>query len=521
MLLAELVTTSTTVQAASGRLDKTARIAALLKRLEPGEIEIAVTFLSGGLRQGRIGLGGSALRAAAATPAADASSLTLQDIDRTFDRIASVRGGGSGRERAGLLKDLLSRATASEQDFLIRLLYGELRQGALEGVVLDAVAKAAGVRGPALRRAAMMAGDLAPVARAALVDGEGALAAFAVQILRPVQPMLAESAADLDEALREVTDPLVEQKLDGARIQVHKAGDEVRVFSRTLNEVTDAVPEVVGIVRASPCRELVLDGEVIALQSSGVPHPFQITMRRFGRRLDVDGLRASLPLTPFFFDCLLVDGTPLLDQPLERRAAALAEAIEPVAIVPRLVRPRATDAAAFLERTLAAGHEGVMVKTLDAPYAAGRRGAAWLKVKRARTLDLVVLAAEWGSGRRRGWLSNLHLGARDDERGGFVMLGKTFKGLTDELLAWQTREFLSREIGRDEYTVYVRPELVVEIAFNDLQGSPHYPGGLALRFARVKRYRGDKTPADADSFESARQVYRQMTGQEPPVRLPT
>ncbi|MGH9331175.1 MAG: ATP-dependent DNA ligase [Vicinamibacterales bacterium] len=519
MHLADLVTTSTAVQAASGRLDKTAQIAALLTRLAPDEIEIAVTFLSGGLRQGRIGLGGAAIRAAAATAPADEPSLTLQDVDRTFDRIASVRGGGSGRGRASLLKDLLLRATRPEQDFLIRLLYGELRQGALEGVVVDAVAKAAAVRPAVVRRAAMMAGDLAPVARAALVEGEAALARFAVQLLRPVQPMLAESAADLDEALGDAGDPLVEQKIDGARIQVHKADDHVRVFSRTLKDVTDAVPEVVGVVRASHRRELILDGEVIALQPSGMPHPFQITMRRFGRRLDVDRLRADLPLTPFFFDCLLVDGTPLLDEPLERRAAALAESVDPGAVVPRLIRPPAADAAAFLERTLAAGHEGVMVKTLEAPYAAGRRGAAWVKVKRARTLDLVVLAAEWGSGRRRGWLSNLHLGARDDERGGFVMLGKTFKGLTDELLAWQTGEFLAREIGRDDYTVYVRPELVVEIAFNDLQESPHYPGALALRFARVKRYRSDKRAADADSFEAVRRVYTQMTGNDPPARL--
>jgi DNA ligase 1 len=518
MLLNELVATSTAVQAASGRLDKTARIAELLTRLAPDEIEIAVTFLSGAMRQGRVGLGWAAIRAAASTPAADTPSVTLQEVDRSFDRIASARGNGSLRARAGLLEELLGRATKPEQDFLMRLLHGELRQGALEGIVVDAVAKAAGVRAAAVRRAAMMAGDLAPVARAALVEGEPGLGRFAFQLLRPVQPMLAESAADLEEGLRESTDPLVEQKLDGARIQVHKAGDEVRVFSRTLNEVTDAVPEVVEVVRASPRRELVVDGEVIALQGSGAPHPFQITMRRFGRRLDVDRLRADLPLTPFFFDCLFVDGTALLDEPLERRAAALAGSIEASAIVPRLFRPATAEAAEFLERTLAAGHEGVMVKALDAPYAAGRRGAAWLKVKRARTLDLVVLAAEWGSGRRRGWLSNLHLGARDDERGGFVMLGKTFKGLTDEVLTWQTREFLAREIGRDEYTVYIRPELVVEIAFNDLQASPHYPGGLALRFARVKRYRADKTAAHADSFDAVQRVYTLMTGLEAPAR---
>jgi DNA ligase-1 len=520
MLLSELVDTSAAVQAASGRLDKTARIAALLVRASPDEIEIAVTFLSGGMRQGRIGLGFATIRAARETPAASDPSLTLQEVDRTFDRIAAVSGPGSSRDRSRLLRELLARATLPEQEFLARLLFGELRQGALEGVMVDAVSKAAGVRAAVVRRAAMMSGDLAPVARAALTEGESALAAFAVQLLRPVQPMLAESAADLDEALGEAGDSLVEQKLDGARIQVHKAGDEVRVFSRTLKEVTEAVPEVVGVVRASPARNLILDGEVIALQRTGTPHPFQVTMRRFGRRLDVDRLRVELPLTPFFFDCLLVDDTTLVDEPLERRAAALADSIDAAAVVPRLVQPAPADAAAFLERTLAAGHEGVMVKTLGAPYAAGRRGAAWLKVKRARTLDLVVLAAEWGSGRRRGWLSNLHLGARDEERGGFVMLGKTFKGLTDELLTWQTREFLAREIGRDEYTVYVRPELVVEIAFNDLQESPHYPGGLALRFARVKRYRADKTSADADSFESVRQVYQQMTGLDAPARRP-
>ncbi|HEX2443646.1 MAG TPA: ATP-dependent DNA ligase [Vicinamibacterales bacterium] len=518
MLLHELVDTSMAVQAVSGRLDKTARLAALLTRASRDEIEIAVTFLSGGMRQGRIGLGFAAIRVAREIPAASDPSLTLEDVDRTFERIAAVSGAGSGRERAGLLRGLLARATRGEQEFLARLLFGELRQGALEGVMVDAVAKAAGVRAAVVRRAAMMAGDLAVVARVALTEGEPALAAFAVQLLRPVQPMLAESAADLDEALGEAGEFLVEQKLDGARIQVHKAGDEVRVFSRTLNEVTEAVPEVVAVVKASPGRNLILDGEVIALQRTGAPHPFQVTMRRFGRRLDVDRLRAELPLTPFFFDCLLADDTALLDEPLARRAAALAESIDAAAVVPRLVQPAPADAAAFLERTLAAGHEGVMVKTLGAPYAAGRRGAAWLKVKRARTLDLVVLAAEWGSGRRRGWLSNLHLGARDEERGGFVMLGKTFKGLTDQILAWQTREFLAREIGRDDYTVYIRPELVVEIAFNDLQESPHYPGGLALRFARVKRYRADKTAADADSFESVLQVYQQMTGLDPPAR---
>jgi len=512
MLLGELVATSDAVQATAGRLDKTRRIAAALARLAPEEIEIAVTFLSGGTRQGRLGLGGAAIRAAAHVGPAERETLTLGEVDHALATISRARGAGSARERSRLLAELLSRATAAEQDFLTRLLYGELRQGALEGVVVEAVAQAAGLEPAHIRRAAMLSGDLALVARAAIVDGAPALARFAVELMRPIQPMLAESAADLPEALAAAGDALVDQKIDGARIQVHRAGDDVRVFSRSLRDVTDAVPEVVEIVRRSPARELILDGEVVALKPSGAPQPFQVTMRRFGRRLDVARLRNDVPLTPFFFDCLALDGAPLIDEPLERRVVALDTVLDAAVVVPRHVRPTAEQAAAFLERTLAAGHEGVMVKALAAPYAAGRRGAAWLKVKRARTLDLVVLAAEWGSGRRRGWLSNLHLGARDDERGGFVMLGKTFKGLTDELLDWQTRELLEREIGRDELAVHVRPELVVEIAFNDLQASPHYAGGLALRFARVKGYRPDKTPADADSFAAVQRLYAQMTG---------
>lgn len=517
MRLADLVETSKAVQTAPGRRDKTYRLASLLARLAPDEIEIAVGFLSGAPRRGRIGLGGAAIRSASTT-AAETPSLELREVDDVFERIAAARGAGSARDRARLLRDLLSRATSDEQSFLVRLLFGELRQGALEGVMVDAVARAAKLAPDTVRRAAMMAGDLASVARAALTGGESALARFGVQLFQPVQPMLAESADDVAEALEASGDALVEQKLDGARVQAHKAGDEVRVFSRTLREVTPAVPELVEVVRAAPHPELIVDGEVLALRPGGAPHPFQVTMRRFGRRLDVDRLRGELPLTPFFFDCLYLDGAALIDEPLERRVEALGDALPAALIVPRLVKPTRDEAAVFLDRTLAGGHEGVMVKTLTAPYAAGRRGAAWLKVKRPRTLDLVVLAAEWGSGRRRGWLSNLHLGARDAERGGFVMLGKTFKGLTDELLAWQTREFLAREIGRDDHTVYVRPELVVEIAFNDLQHSPHYAGGLALRFARVKRYRGDKTAADADSFDEVRRIYAEMTGNDPPER---
>ena len=330
--------------------------------------------------------------------------------------------------------------------------------------------------------------------------------------------MLADSAEDVDRAVRELGRTSLEFKLDGARIQVHKAGDEVRVYSRTLRDVSAAVPEVVEAARSLAAREIVLDGEAIALRRDGTPHPFQVTMRRFGRKLDVDTLLRTLPMQPFFFDCLYFDGDPLIDEPLSRRIELLTREAPDRLLVPRIVTADAAEASAFLERALAAGHEGVMAKGMDGLYAAGRRGSAWLKVKNARTLDLVVLAAEWGSGRRKGTLSNLHLGARDTVGGGFVMLGKTFKGLTDQMLAWQTARFLELEMARDAYTVHLRPELVVEIAFNDIQESPHYPGRLALRFARVKRYRADKRAADADTFEMVQRIYEQMTGLPAPVR---
>jgi DNA ligase-1 len=330
--------------------------------------------------------------------------------------------------------------------------------------------------------------------------------------------MLAESATDVRAAIDELGEAALEYKLDGARIQVHKAGDEVRVFTRNLRDVTLAVPEVVAASQALPARELILDGEAIALRTDGAPQPFQVTMRRFGRRLEAAELRRTLPIFPFFFDCLYFEGTPLIDEPLFRRSEQLGLIVPSAVLVPRIVTSSRDAAAAFAARALAAGHEGVMAKAPGGVYAAGRRGQAWLKVKQARTLDLVVLAAEWGAGRRRGSLSNLHLGARDTERGGFVMLGKTFKGLTDRMLAWQTARLLELEIARDDDTVYVRPELVVEIAFNDLQESPHYPGRLALRFARVKRYRTDKTAGEADTYETIRSTYRQATGLEPPPR---
>jgi DNA ligase-1 len=519
VLLHELVQASGAVADASSRLLKIDRLAALLRHLAPAEVEIAIAFLSGEPRQGRIRIGASAIREAIPPVRSPSPVLVLLEVDEVFERIGGTAGPGSARDRVQLLRDLLARATADEQDFLIRLLFGELRQGALEAILLEAVARAANASPAALRRAVMMAGELAPVARTLLAEGEPGLSRFMVQIFQAVQPMLAQPADDVDAALADLdTDHVaLEWKLDGARIQVHKAGDAIKVYSRNLREVTAAVPEVVEVAAALPAGELILDGEVIALRPDGMPHPFQVTMQRFGRKLDVDRLRREQPLTPFFFDCLYVDGVSAIDRPQVERFGTLAS-IAPSKVVPSVVRPTREQAAQFAAEALRRGHEGVMAKALASEYAAGRRGRQWLKIKVARTLDLVVLAAEWGHGRRRGWLSNLHLGARDPAGGGFVMLGKTFKGMTDRMLAWQTEKLQQLEIARDDYTVYVRPEVVVEVAFNDLQESPHYPGGLALRFARVKHYRPDKPAAEADTIDTVQQIYRQSTGREPPVR---
>jgi ATP-dependent DNA ligase I len=505
--LADVTSVSSQVAGTSGRLEKVGLLAEVMRRTPPAEIPILVGFLTGSARQGRMGVGGALLSSMRDVPPAAVPSLALVDVDAVFDRLAVTAGAGSSAARAELLRQLLGRATRDEQDFLIRLLFGELRQGALEGVLVDAVARASGIPATRIRRAAMLAGDLAPVARVALVDGETALSQFVLQPFQPIQPMLADSAADVGDAMSELGEAALEYKLDGARIQVHKVADEVRVFSRTLRDVTAAVPEAVTLARAMPAQSLVLDGEVVALRENATPHPFQVTMSRFARRSDADPLRRTLPLTPFFFDALYVNGVPLVDDPLARRVAALDELIAPGNGVPRIVTSSVDAATAFAARALAAGHEGVMAKAIDGPYAAGRRGSAWLKVKQARTLDLVILAAEWGSGRRRGMLSNLHLGARDAERGGFVMLGKTFKGLTDEMLAWQTKKFLELEIGRDGHIVYVRPEVVAEVAFNEIQTSTQYPGGVTLRFARVKRYRDDKVAAEADTIATIRAMY--------------
>jgi ATP-dependent DNA ligase I len=509
MKLATLVATSAEVAATSRRLEKTSTLAELLRALSGDEVAIAVGFLIGWPRQGKIGVGWASAVEARNVPAASDPTLELSDVDETFAALQKATGKGSTARRSELLRGLFERATRDEQQFLSALLTGEVRQGALEGVLLDAVAKAANVAADKLRRAVMLAGDLGAVANAVLTGGAttlDALASFRLELFRPVQPMLADSADDVAEGIETAGGGrvVIEWKLDGARIQVHKDGDRVAIYTRNLNDVTARLPEIVEHVRDLDANSLILDGEVIALAPGGRPLSFQDTMSRFGRRLDVDRLRAELPLTPFFFDVLLHNGEETLDHPLEERLRIIDTSLTAATRVPRVITATLDEAQRFQADALDRGHEGVMIKSLAAPYMAGRRGSAWVKVKTARTLDLVVLAVEWGSGRRQGWLSNIWLGARDPATGGFVMLGKTFKGMTDELLEWQTKEFLARETHREGHVVHVRPELVVEIAFNEVQRSSQYPGGVALRFARVKGYRPDKRADEADTIDAVR-----------------
>jgi len=507
MLFAELLATSERVAATRSRLAKIDALSDCLRRLDATEVALGVAYLSGDTPQGRTGIGYAALKEALGTAAASAPRLSLAQVDDELARLARVRGEGSAAVRARLLSALFARATAPEQDFLARLLSGELRQGALEGIMLDAIAKAANLPLEKVRAAAMRAGGLPAVAQAALAEGEAGLARFALTIFQPVQPMLAQTAADVADALGRIGRAGFEWKLDGVRVQAHKSHGKIRVYTRSLNEVTSAVPEIVAALQPCAARELIVDGEAIALKPDGTPYPFQETMSRFGSRLEVEAKSAVRPLSVFFFDCLLADGKDLTTNRAEVRFDSLSRVLPRDLLVPRLVTDDKGAAVAFYEDALARGHEGVMAKSLDAPYEAGSRGAGWLKVKRAHTLDLVVIAVEWGSGRRKGWLSNLHLGALDPATGAFVMLGKTFKGMTDKMLAWQTDRLLSLEVAREGHVVRVRPELVVEIAFNEIQASPTYPGGFALRFARVKRYREDKSAREADTIAAVRALY--------------
>jgi ATP-dependent DNA ligase I len=503
VLLAELTATSEAVGETRARTAKIERLADTVRRLGPAEVAVGVAYLSGELRQRQIGVGYRSLRELP-SPAGTAT-LEVGEIDAACERIGALTGLGSQAARREALAALFAKATAPEQRFLTRLLTGELRQGAQEGVMVEAVARAAGVPRDAVRRALMLRGNLGAVAEVALAEGAAGLSAIGLQVGRPIQPMLAAPGDDIESAIERTRPAAVEYKLDGARLQVHRRGDEVRAFTRSLDDITARVPEVVEATLALRARELVLDGEAIALRPDGRPYPFQVTASRFGTRTGA----GATPLTPLFFDLLHLDGDDLIDRPGSERAAALDDLVPTASRVPRAVVDDARGAQAFLDAALAAGHEGLLVKAIDAPYAAGRRGAGWLKVKPRHTLDLVVLAAEWGHGRRRGWLSNLHLGARavGGDDAGFVMLGKTFKGLTDAMLTWQTERLLALELARDDWTVYVRPELVVEIAFDGVQTSTRYPGGVALRFARVLRHRPDKRAADADTIEAVLAVH--------------
>jgi DNA ligase 1 len=511
MELRRLVDLVAGVRATSRKTEKVALIADFLRQTEGRETELAALYLTGTLPQGRIGIGWRTLQSARPEGPPSGSPPTLADVDAAMEVVAGEGGSGSADRRVRVLLRLMERADESSRTFLAELLMGEVRQGALDGLVQDAIARAASLPLSGVREAAMFSTHLGEVARAALHAGAAGLSRFSLRVLSPVAPMLASTAEDVGDALERLGEAAFEYKVDGARIQVHKAGDEVRVFTRQLQDVTDRVPEVVAWARALGPRELVVEGEAVALRPDGRPQPFQVTMRRLGRSKDVAAAQQSQALSSFFFDCLFLEGEgSLIALPYSARVERLAATVGPGSLLPRVVTSREDEAQRFLDQALAAGHEGLMAKSLSAPYGAGHRGFHWLKLKSARTLDLLVLAAEWGSGRRKGWLSNLHLGARDPQSGQPVMLGKTFKGLTDDMLRSQTEKFLSLEVSRDQWTVYVRPEVVVEIAFNEVQESPRYPAGLALRFARVKRYRPDKSAAEADTIDAVKAIFREQ-----------
>ena len=498
-LLADVVAASSAVTETSARSQKIAILAELLTALDLNEVPLAVGFLSGAPRQGRVGVGYSTIYGIEQEPA-DEPSLTIEEVDGAITEIRETTGSGSVAKRRQILDELLGRATAQEAAFVKRLFTGELRQGALAGVMIDAIAKASGVSGPIARRALMLSGDLTRTAEIAMTDGEEGLRAVGFELFRPIFPMLASTAEDVAEAVGAFERASVEWKLDGIRIQIHGRGDEVRVYTRNLNEITHALPGIVQAVRGLPVEQAVLDGEALWMSDDG-PAAFQDTVSRIDSEAPPEGIQT------FVFDLLHVDGEDLLDTPLTKRAERL-EAIAPELKIPGALTSDPEEGGRILDEALAAGHEGVVVKDAASLYGAGRRGKAWRKVKPVRTYDLVVLGAEWGHGRRQGWLSNLHLGARDPRTGEFVMVGKCFKGLTDELLEWQTKELLQRESSRKGIAVLARPELVVEIALDGVQSSTRYPGGVALRFARVKRYRPDKDAEDADTIDDLRALLR-------------
>ena len=494
-LLADVVRASGDLADTSSRSQKVRILAALLGQLDASEVAVTVGLLTGVPRQGRVGIGYSTIYGIESAPAREAS-LTIDDLDRAITEVQGTTGSGSAAKRKQMLGELLGRATEPEADFVRRLFTGELRQGALAGLMVDAIASAAGVSRELARRALMLSGDLTLTAEVALTQGEDGLRALGLEIFRPVLPMLASTAASVSEAVESFERSSVEWKLDGIRVQIHRRADEIRIYTRNLNDITHTLPGIVAAVRLLPVTQAVFDGEALWMSEQG-PAAFQETVSQIDSEAPPEGI------VTFLFDVLHVEGEDLLDTPLEERSARL-EAIAPQLKVPSVITSDPETAQRVLDESLRAGHEGVVVKDAASLYSAGRRGKAWRKVKPVRTYDLVVLGAEWGHGRRQGWLSNLHLAARDPSTGEFVMVGKCFKGLTDELLEWQTTELLARETDRQGIAVLVRPELVVEIALDGVQSSTRYPGGVALRFARVKRYRPDKSAAEADTIDDLR-----------------
>ena len=510
MKLHQLVAVSSSVAATRSRNTKRDALAEAIRAMAPDERAVGVAYLSGALPHGRIGVGPAALQDSADSarvPASGSPTLSVAEVNETLERVRNASGPGSATAKRDALRALFARCVPDERLFLVRLLVGDVRQGALDGVMVEAIAKASGCSAARVRHAHMLQGNLPRVADVAMTEGEAGLNRIRLAVGTPVQSMLAQTATEVGDAVADMGSALLDTKMDGARVQVHKSRTDVAVFSRQHNDVSASVPEVVEAVAAMPASDLVLDGEVVAFDANGRPLPFQTTMRRFGRRQNVAVLRRDLPVQPFFFDCLHADGEDAIGSSLAERIVLLDTFVPAALHMPRTLTSDSAAARDFLQAALDAGHEGVMVKDPGSAYAAGSRGRAWLKVKPAHTLDLVVLAAEWGHGRRQGWLSNLHLGARDPDGGGFVMLGKTFKGLTDEMLDWQTRALLDLEVSRERFVVHVEPRLVVEILCNEVQTSPHYPAGLALRFARVKRYRPDKSADAADTLDAVRALH--------------
>jgi DNA ligase-1 len=507
MLFRDLVEVSKRVRATTQKKQKTSLLAECLKRGQGEEIALAAFYLSGQIPQGSLGIGWATLQKALGNLDQQPRPVSLPEMNRFFDEIAQSRGSGSVEKKVKALRDLFSSVREDEEEFLAGLIMGEVRQGALEGLVVEAVAQASGLALERIQQAVMFSGDIGEVARVALEGGLKGLSRFQPRLFYPIAPMLANAAEEEGEPLTRWGQVACEFKIDGARIQIHKDGEEIRVFTRHLKDVTQRVPEIVAMTRGFRSDKAILEGETFAMRPDGRPLPFQTTMRRFGRVRDIERMKEEIPLTSYFFDLLYLDGEPLFDVPYRKRFGLLSETVPPEYRIPRIVTAEENAVRDFLTRSLEAGHEGIMAKGVDSRYVAGHRGFYWLKIKPTKTFDLVILAAEWGHGRRKGWLSNLHLGARDPESGQFVMLGKTFKGLTDEMLQWQTERLLSLETHRDEWIVYVQPKLVVEVAYDNLQESPRYPGGLALRFARVRRYREDKSPSEADTIQRIQAMF--------------